>query len=33
VHEVPRSQHALFALDDEQRFAGEDEEVLLIGSR
>src|SRR6185295_14397487 len=30
VHEVPRAQRALVALDDEQAFAREDEEVLLV---
>ena len=29
VHEIPRLQAALFALDDEQALAGQDEEVLL----
>jgi hypothetical protein len=31
VHEVPRSQWPLLALDDQQCLAREDEEVLLIG--
>ena len=29
VHEVPLAQRPLLALDDQQRLAGEDEEVLL----
>ena len=31
MHEIPPAQRALFALDDQQRLAGEDEEVLLVG--
>ena len=31
VHEVPASERALLALDDQQRLAGEHEEVLLVG--
>ena len=31
VHEVPLPQLPLLALDDEQRLAGKDQEVLLIG--
>src|SRR3712207_8783479 len=31
VDEVPRSQRALLALDDQERLAGEHEEVLLLG--
>jgi hypothetical protein len=31
VHEVPLSKRSLLAFDDEQRFAGQDEEVLLVG--
>jgi hypothetical protein len=31
VHEVPLLQSALLPLDDEQRLAREDEEVLLLG--
>ena len=31
MHEVPPSELALFAFDDQQRFAGQDEEVLLVG--
>jgi hypothetical protein len=30
VHEVPRAQRTLLALDGEQRFAGKHEAVLLI---
>ena len=30
VHEVPSPERALLALDDQQRLAGHDEEVLLI---
>ncbi len=30
VHEVPLSEGALFALDDQQRLPGEHEEVLLV---
>src|SRR6185295_7846721 len=30
VHEVPRAQGALLALDDEHALAREDEEVLLV---
>src|SRR3954454_7424889 len=30
VHEVPRAQGALIALDDQQPFARDDEEVLLV---
>jgi hypothetical protein len=31
VHKVPLSQRTPLALDDEQRLAGEHEEVVLIG--
>src|SRR5439155_7674523 len=31
VHEVPRTERPLLALDDQQRLAREDEEVLLVG--
>jgi hypothetical protein len=31
VHEIPLPQWPLLALDDQQRLAGEDEEVFLIG--
>ena len=31
VHEIPLSERALLALDDQQRLPGEHEEVLLIG--
>ena len=31
VHEVPLAQRALLSLDDQEGFAGEHEEILLIG--
>src|SRR5205823_6886216 len=31
VHEVPLPQRPLLALDDQQRLAGQDEEVFLVG--
>jgi hypothetical protein len=31
MHEVPLPQRPLLALDDQQRLAGQDEEVLLVG--
>ena len=31
MHEVPLPQRTLLALDDQQRLAGEHEEVLLVG--
>ena len=31
MHEIPRVQLALLAFDDQDRFARDDEEVLLIG--
>ena len=33
MHEIPLSQRTLVALHDEQRLAGEDEEVLLSASQ
>jgi hypothetical protein len=31
VHEIPLPQRALLALDDQQRFSGKHEEILLVG--
>ena len=33
MHEVPGTQRPLLALDDEERLAGDDEEVLLVASQ